>query len=187
MSFRSQSGRAVLLTGLASSLLAVAPVALRAQTQFVVDPDSALSMTLPKDWSPSTFGTPAATVEMINGREDAFLVIIVESKEDFFGWNMTRFMYITMAQSLAELEFPQVSSLEEGQVDGRDAVFATVLGATGGQRFKYRRVAIDAPDHWVQVVFGGFASGFAANEPAFSAALESIDLLPNEPVAQRPH
>lgn len=133
---------------------------------------------MPDDWAETVLGNADASVEMANPNEDGFLLLIIEPKDDFFGWNMTRFVYVTIGQGVGALDLPELSEIEYSEVDGRPAATAVLSGAAGGQQFKYLRVAIDAPGHWVQVVLGSLRSAWESNETVFHDIVGSLDLLP---------
>ncbi len=164
---------------LLSGLVIFLPNPVTAQGLSVTDPDSVLTLTLPADWRDAAIEAPDASVRMADAAEEAFLMVIVESKDDFFGWNMTRFVYVTIGQHVAALDLPEVSDIEYTEVDGSPAAKVTVAGASSGQQFRYLRLAVEAPRHWVQVILGSLRSAWDANESVFQEIVGSIDLLPN--------
>ncbi len=152
-------------------------ISVNAQSQHIVDADSVLSLEMPEDWIFVDLGLPEASVQMASATEDAFLMLIVESKEDMFGWNMARFVYVTVGQSMAALNFPEISPIEYGTTDGAPSAHMTVAGATSGQQFHYYRVSIEAPEHWVQVILGSKRSSWEEYKPIFDTIRDSIDVF----------
>ena len=116
MSVARISSRRVSGAGLALCLLL--PAGAASQTQVVVDLDSVISLDVPASWKSGEMGNPDAAVQMADSTETAGLMVIEESKADFFGWNMTRFLYVTLGQSVAALDLPEVSEIEYVTVDG---------------------------------------------------------------------
>ncbi len=158
--------------------MSIQPSALFAQGITVVDSDSTISFVAPDGWSHAQLGNPDASIQMASPDQDAFLLLIVEPKDDFFGWNMTRFLYVTLGQAVAALDFPEVSDIEHTQVDGATAAVVRASGAASGQQYRFLRIAIDAPAHWVQLIFASLRSGWEANEAIFGRAVESVEVLP---------
>lgn len=168
--------RGLSCAGLVLCLLLPAPAASQ-KTRVVVDPDSVISMTVPASWKSGNMGNPAASVQMSDSAETAGLMVIEESKADFFGWNMTRFLYVTLGQSVAALDLPEVSEIEYVTVDGSPAAKVRVTGAAGGQQFTYMRYAIDAPEHYIQLIFFTLRSAWETHRGTFEDIAGSVTLL----------
>jgi hypothetical protein len=53
-------------------------------------------------------------------------------------------------------------------------VYNRMSGAAGGQQFTYLRYAIDAPEHYIQLIFISLRSAWTGHEATFEDIAESV-------------
>lgn len=135
---------------LAATALAVSVVEAGAQS-VIINPDSSFSFELPDRYQPTSVN-PEATLQFADTLRESFFLVIPESKEDLFGWNLVRHNRITVARLLVQTDFPELSGPEPLELDGHPAVRHTIAGAVQGVRISYLHTTIELPDQFLQVL-----------------------------------
>jgi hypothetical protein len=166
---------AALVTVLAVSIPAT-PLA--GQATRAVDPDSVVSIEIPTGWTEVDLGNPDASLTFADPAEDAFFMVIVEMRADLFGWNLTKMQYVTLAQSVAAMDFPEVDGPTFLEIDGSDAVRWDLQGATSGANIRFAKVVVDAPSAFIQLIGWTGLSVWEEKGPLVEGVLESALLLP---------
>jgi hypothetical protein len=138
-----------------------------------------VSVRLPPGFAPVTVN-PVAQLQYADSIQSAFLIVIVEPKDDLFGWNLTRHSTITSAQIVAVTDFPEVRGPMEVTVSGHPGIQHEVRGVVQGTQLAYLQTAIEAPHAFVQIVMWSTRSRWEASEPLFREAIESVQIRSSE-------
>lgn len=167
---RRRMGLLVALT----AFMGVAPATSLAQDR-IISPDSSVSMVLPATFHPLVLN-PGATLQFGDSATESYVMVLLESKQDMVGWNLTRHSMITLAHVLASLDSPEVAGPDSLAIGGHEAVQYTVKGATQGRRIAYLHTTIDSPDNFAQVVAWTVASRWSSNEDLIREIVASIEI-----------
>jgi hypothetical protein len=143
----------------------------------IADPDSVVSIEAPDGWIAHDLGGPDIAIGIGTPEEDAFFIVVVEDKADMYGWNMDRHSYLTLAQTLVAMDFPEVLETEDFQLDGRPSRRIVLQGATQGMQLAYIKVTMDAPSAFVQLVGWSTRSTFDRHRPTIESIVESARSL----------
>jgi hypothetical protein len=150
--------------------------------ELVTTPAGDFSIQVPAAFVPVQLN-PVAQLQYADSAETAFFIVIVEPKDDLFGWNLTRHSTITSAQIIAVTDFPEVRGPIETTVSGYPAVQYEVRGVAQGTQLVYLQSAVEAPHAFIQVLMWTLRSRWDSQEPVFRGALESIRIQPSGGVA----
>jgi hypothetical protein len=140
--------------------------------------DGLTSLIVPAAWGFVDLN-PAAVFQIGNHSEDAYTMVLNESKLDLTGWNITRHSMITLARILTAVGSPEVDGPEPIEVAGYPAVQYRILGESDGTRIVYLHTTIDGPQAFSQVVQWTTPSRWEENAPDLLEILESITLEAN--------
>lgn len=163
------------LIGILAATALAAPLA--GQTEGVVDPDSVVTVQIPAGWAPVDLGNRDASLTFGDPEEDAFLMVIVEDKSDMFGWNLAKMSYVTVAQTVAAMDFPEVEPPTHFQIDGSDAVRWDLRGATSGAQVRFAKIAVDGPTAYIQLIGWTGLSAWDEKGPVVEGILRSATLI----------
>ena len=152
-------------------VLLATPVAAQQRTS---SQDGFVSVVIPATWESMDLN-PEADLQFGSEVEAAFLVIMNESKQDMFGWNLTRHSMITLAGMLQTLDFPEVEGPDTLTLGGYPAVQYRMVGIGQGTRIVYLHTTIDGPTAFSQVAGWTVASRWGDFESTIWAILESIE------------
>lgn len=143
----------------------------------IVDADSVIAIQAPDDWMEYDLGVPDASITIGSPSEDAYFLVIVENKVDMYGWNLDRHSYITLAQSLVSMDFPEIVEDQDVEVDGRPSRSFVIQGATQGMQLSYIKVTVDAPTAFVQLIGWSTRSTFDQYGPVIRGIIDSAESL----------
>lgn len=162
-----------------AGILAVAATAapLTGQTKEVVDPDSVVSLEIPAGWASVDLGNSDASLTFGDPQEDAFVMVIVEDKADMFGWNLAKMSHVTVAQTVAAMDFPEVEPPTYFELDGSDAVRWDLRGATSGAQVRFAKIAVDGPSAYIQLIGWTGLSAWEEKGPVVEGILRSASLI----------
>lgn len=143
----------------------------------LADPDSVISIEAPEDWVEHDLGVPDASIQIGTTTQDAFFMVMVEDKVDLHGWNLDRYSYITLAQTLGTMDFPEILENGDLEVDGRPSRRFVIQGASGGMQLTFVKVTVDGPSAFIQLVGWSTRSSFDTHGPVISQIVESVQSL----------
>ncbi len=139
----------------------------------LADPDSVISIEAPEGWREFDLGVTDAAFSIGTPSEDAFFIAVIEDKVDMYGWNLDRHSYITLAQSLAAMDFPEILESRDMEVDGRPSRRFVLQGAMQGMQLSYVKVTVDGPSAFIQLVGWSTRSTFDQYGPVIDGIIES--------------
>lgn len=154
------------------SVALVPPDAIGAQL-LVSSRDSVVTLELPDGFQPVIVNA-VAQLQYADTAKSAFFLVISESKQDLFGWNLTRHATITLAQVVAATDLPEVSDRVSTSIGPRPAVQYEIRGAVQGTQLVYLHTTVDGPGHFVQVLGWTPRSQWASAESDLRAIVESV-------------
>lgn len=139
----------------------------------VVDTDGATQITVPSTWTALELND-VAEIEVGNGEESAYLIVINELKEDLFGWNLEKHSRVTLGGLLGTLAFPTVTGPKSVKVSGSPAVQYEIAGALEGQKIIYIHTTVDGPERFSQILAWTIPSRAGVVRPQLLKAIESF-------------
>lgn len=143
----------------------------------ISDADSLISIAAPEDWVEHDLGVPDASIQIGTTTEDAFFMVIAEDKVDMHGWNLDRYAYITLAQTLGTMDFPEILEDADLEVDGRPSRRFVIQGASGGMQLTFVKVTVDGPGAFFQLVGWSTRSSFDRHGPIIAQIVASAQSL----------
>jgi hypothetical protein len=173
--------RAVMMGWIVASCQAVATPAQGQQR--IASPDGSMSVILPQGFEPMQLNA-VAELQFADTTSNAFFMAIIESKDDLFGWNLTRHSMVTLGQILSITDFPELSPPTYFEVDGYPSVQYELRGVSQGTQIIYLHTTIDGPTRFFQIPVWSVRSKWDVNQSALREILESIQIA--EPGANEP-
>lgn len=157
------------------AVLALAlPMAAQAGTTTVVESsDGSLKMSVPQDWTHQELND-AAEIQVGNADENAYLIVLIEKKDDLFGWNIERHSFVTLGKLLSDVNLPKISGPKSMKIGDFPAIQYEVRGAASGTNIVYLHTTIETPDLFAQVLAWTVPSKEAANRKKLENAILSI-------------
>lgn len=145
----------------------------RESGQVVVATDNATQISVPSTWTVLDLND-VAEIEVGNGDEGAYLIVINELKEDLFGWNLEKHSRVTLGGLLGTLAFPTVTGPRSVKVSGSPAVQYEVAGALEGQKIIYIHTTVDGPKRFSQILAWTIPSRVDVVRPQLLRAIETF-------------
>lgn len=135
--------------------------------------DDRLQISVPADWTAQDLNE-AAEIQVGNEEENAFLIVLIELKEDLFGWNLDRHSHVTLGTLLAGVDLPKISGPKPIKVAGFPAVQYEIRGASGGSNIVYLHTTVETPQLFAQVLAWTVPSQEAATRKQLEKAILSL-------------
>lgn len=159
---------------LALAMLLAVPIGVAAQVR-IVAVDSSASIELPASFIPAPLND-GAVLQFADTATEAYVLVIIESKEDLTGWNLTRHSFVTLSQIVGSLDMPEVGGPEHLQIGGSPAVQHVVRGSMQGMRVAYVHTSIESPHAFAQVLAWTLGSMWRLNEQRLRDITASVQL-----------
>ena len=170
-----QSLRKTMASSFVVCCAAAVPCDVAAQDR-IIAPDSSISIALPVSYQPLQLNSEAL-LQFGDSSTESYVMVLVESKEDMYGWNLTRHSLLTVAQVVAGLDLPEVVGPLPLSVSGHPAIQHEMRGASQGTRIAYLHTSVESPEVFAQIVGWTSASRWAANAESLRAITSSVELL----------
>jgi hypothetical protein len=113
--------------------------------------DEKTEIVVPISWSPLDLND-AAEIQVGNETEDAYLIVLNESKDDLFAWNLERHSRVTLGQLLMNVANPTVVGPKALTIAGSPAVQYEIRGAAENRNLVYIHTTVDGPKHFSQII-----------------------------------
>lgn len=135
--------------------------------------DEATQIIVPSSWTVLELND-VAEIEVGNGDEGAYLIVINELKEDLFGWNLEKHSRVTLGGLLGTLAFPTITGPKTLKIGGSPAVQYEVTGALEGQKIHYIHTTVDGPGRLSQILAWTIPSRADVVRPQLLKAIETF-------------
>ena len=158
---------------LAFVLLLVAAGSLCAQDaplKSILASDEKTQITVPSHWEVLELND-AAEIEVGNEKDEAYLIVLNELKDDLYGWNLDKHSRVTLGSLLGGLTFPTVTGPKSITVNGSPAVQYEIRGAAEGRNIVYIHTTVDGPKYFSQILAWTLASKADAVKPQLMKAI----------------
>jgi len=159
-------------------LLAVLSLALplaaqTAKTKVIESSDGSLKLSVPAGWSPQELND-AAEIQVGDADENAYLIVLIEKKDDLFGWNIERHSFVTLGKLLSDVDLPKISGPKAMKIGDFPAIQYEGRGAASGTNIVYLHTTIETPDLFAQILAWTVPSKEAANRKKLESAILSV-------------
>lgn len=161
------------VTMLALFALALSASGQTAKSRTVRSSDGSLMITIPSDWTTQELNE-AAELQVGSEEQNAYLIVLIEKKDDLFGWNLERHSYVTLGTLLASVDLPKVSGPKSIRIGGWPALQHEIRGASDGTNIVYLHTTVETPAIFAQVLAWTVPSREAANRKTLESAIQSI-------------
>jgi len=135
--------------------------------------DGLLQLSVPESWGDQELNE-AAEVQIGNEEQSAYLIVLIEKKEDLFGWNLDRHSRVTLGTLLSSVDLPKIVGPKSMKVGSWPAVQYEIRGAAGGSNIVYLHTTIETPELFVQALAWTLPSKEAAIRKQLEKAVLSI-------------
>jgi hypothetical protein len=139
----------------------------------VFSPDSSFSVALPATFEPLSVNA-VAQIQFGDTVGKSYFMAIVESKQDLYGWNLTRHSMVTLAQAVGAIDFPELSGPTALEIGGYPAVQYELRGASQGTQIVYLHTTLDTPGAYAQLLAWSVRSQWTKNQASLRDILDSF-------------
>jgi len=153
--------------------LALPLAAQSGKTKAIDSSDGSLRLSVPADWAPQELND-AAEVQVGNESESSYLIVLIEKKDDLFGWNIERHSFVTLGKLLSDVDLPKISGPKTMKIGDYPAIQYEVRGAASGTNIVYLHTTIETPDLFAQILAWTVPSKEAANRKKLESAILSV-------------
>ena len=142
-------------------------------TKVMVASDNGSQVTVPDGWTELELNENAE-IQVGNEKDEAYLIVLNEIKEDLYGWNIEKHSRVTLGNLVSTLAFPTVTGPKSIKVGGSPAVQYEVRGAMEGQNIVYIHTTVDGPKYFSQILAWTLPSRADTVKPQLLEAVASF-------------
>jgi hypothetical protein len=117
----------------------------------IVASDKRTQVTVPPTWSVLKLND-AAEIQVGNEKDEAYLIVLNELKDDLYGWNLEKHSRVTLGKLLANVAFPTITGPRTLTIGGHPAVQYEIRGAAENRNIVYIHTTVDGPKHFSQIL-----------------------------------
>lgn len=121
------------------------------KTRTFVASDKKTQIRIPSNWTALELNE-AAEIQVGNEKDEAYLVVLNELKDDMYGWNLDKHSRVTLGILLARIAFPVVTGPKSLTIGGHPAVQYEVRGASENMNLLYIHTTVDGPKYFSQIL-----------------------------------
>lgn len=154
-------------------------IALAAGSLFAADTrrmqasDEKTEIVVPANWDVLELND-AAEIEVGNEKDEAYLIVLNELKDDLAGWNLDKHSRVTLGRLLSGLDNPAVTGPKSITINGSPAVQYEIKGAADGRNIVYIHTTIDGPKYFSQILAWTLASRAESVRPQLLKAVTTF-------------
>lgn len=135
--------------------------------------DGIFQLNIPLDWEYVELNEEAE-VQVGNETEETYLILLTESKEDFFGWNLDKHSRITLGNLLASIDFPEIKGPVYYEINGDKAIQFEIQGSTSGLNICYVHTTVETKKNFNQILAWSLKSKYKEKEPILKHIVNSF-------------
>lgn len=158
---------------LAALVMLLACAAVAQETKVVVASDKKSQIRVPQSWSVMELNE-AAEIQVGNEKDEAYLIVLTELKDDMHGWNLERHSRVTLGQLLSNVAFPTITGPKSLKIGDSTAVQYEIRGASEDRNIVYIHTTIDGPKYFSQILAWTLPSRVEAVRPQLLEAITSF-------------
>ena len=117
----------------------------------VIASDKKTQITVPSTWGVLQLND-AAELQVGNAKDEAYLIVLNEAKDDLYGWNLEKHSRVTLGNLLGKVAFPVVSGPKSLTIGGRPALQYEIRGASKNRNIVYIHTSVDGVKHFSQIL-----------------------------------
>lgn len=153
-------------------LLGLSISAQEADRVFIASDDKT-RITIPANWDKLELNE-AAEIQVGNLRDEAYLIVLNEAKEDMHGWNIEKHSRVTLGRLLSSMAFPTISGPKTLKVGRSPAVQYEVRGAVDNLNLVYIHTTVDGPKYFSQILAWTLPSKADTIKPLLLEAIKTF-------------
>ena len=138
------------VTGFAVVVM-VALGAFAQEDQRIVASDKRTQIMVPSSWSVLKLNE-AAEIQVGNAKDEAYLIVLNELKDDLAGWNIEKHSRVTLGKLLQSIAFPVITGPKSLTIGGHPAIQYEIRGAAENRNVVYIHTTVDGPKHFSQIL-----------------------------------
>ncbi|MEO8215527.1 MAG: hypothetical protein ABI718_00425 [Acidobacteriota bacterium] len=141
--------------------------------QTLSSPDGKTQVSVPASWVVMDLNK-AAEIQAGHEGQGCFLIVLNETKEDLYGWNIEKHSRVTLASLLSKLAFPTITGPKSLKINGNPAVQYEVKGATDNINIIYLHTTVDGKSFFSQILGWSVPSQAERCRPELNRAIASF-------------
>lgn len=135
--------------------------------------DNKHQFTIPETWTELQLNENA-DIQVGNEVDEAYMILLVDSKDDLFGWNLQKHSFSTFANMLSGLYFPKIEGPTEITVAGNKAIKFKLEGTSEDINIVYFHIVIETETNFNQILAWSLKSKFKQNEKLLMDVINSF-------------
>jgi hypothetical protein len=140
------------INGIATVLLFVCFAGYAQETEkTVLASDKKTQISVPSTWAALELNE-AAEIQLGSEKDEAYLIVLNELKDDMYGWNLEKHSRVTLGSLLAKVSFPVVIGPKALTIGGRPAIQYEVRGASNNRNVIYIHTTVDGEKYFSQIL-----------------------------------
>lgn len=132
------------------------------------------SILKPKKWRIMDDLNDDADIQMGNLRNEAYAIVLTESKIDFDDANLQEYSDFTRDFLSKSLKKHEENGPQNFTINGNPAIKYVITGKIGFLKLKYWHVSIDTHDHFHQIIVWSLNSKFEKNQATYERVINSF-------------
>jgi hypothetical protein len=121
------------------------------EPKVMIASDKKTQITIPSNWTELDLND-AAEIKVGNEKDEAYLIVLNELKDDLYGWNLDKHSRVTLGKLLSGLAFPTVTGPKSLTINNVPALQYEIRGAANNLNLLYIHTTIDGPKHFSQIL-----------------------------------
>ena len=146
-----------------------------AGTRVVSSQDGSLEFTVLPGWSETELlDSDLSNVQVQNEQENGFIVALSEDRIDLYGWNLAKYIWITVGDLMEDMSAPEIQGPINLVVNGHPAKQVEIRGGAEGYNVVYEVTIIEAPTTYQKFLAWSTQSAFDSIKVQFDEMLQSV-------------
>ncbi len=135
--------------------------------------DSTFQIIMPKSWSKLKINENA-DIQVGNMKEDAYLIVISDNKDDLYGWNLPKHSFLTLGNILRNLVNPTIEGPFTKEINEKKAIQFKLKGIIEGINIVYIHTTVETEKYFNQIIAWSIKSKYSENEKHLMNVINSF-------------
>lgn len=139
----------------------------------IVASDEKTEITVPAAWDVMELND-AAEIQAGSKKDEAYLIVLNELKDDLAGWNLEKHSRVTLGRLLGNVAYPTITGPKSLTINNSPAVQYEIRGAVDDLNLIYIHTTIDGPKYFSQILAWTLPSKSDAVRPQLLQAITTF-------------
>lgn len=136
--------------------------------------DGLTQITVPKSWKEMKNLNDEASIQAALARQELYVIVITESKEDFDKMTVSKYSELTRASILEALSSAKEEKVDAITIDGRKALQYKIQGSIDNLKVVYLHTTVEGKDHFHYVLAWTLKSKYEKGKDVLQQVIKSF-------------